>query len=243
MAWIDDILLELTKSLYPPDARAFLIEPDGVFEKVHKALAVSEAQAYNDAVAILNSIIPDNDNFTEYDATQWERRLAIIGNDDIPLADRKLAILQKMAYPGIEAAPRQAATFLQTQLRAAGYDVYVYENRFYEGSPAAWITKTPAEVLAGTTTALKAMYGFVQYGQVQYGQDSAENVTMCVNYLEEDLDALFDIGDNYRSTFFIAGATIDTFADVDATRKENFRQLILQLKPAQTVAYLFINYI
>lgn len=242
MAWIDDTLLELTKLLYP-ESRAFKMPPDEYFEKVHKALAVSEGQAWDNAVSILDSIIPDNDNFTEYDATQWERRLAIIGNGDIPLADRKLAILQKMAYPGIEAAPRQAASFLQTQLRAAGYDVYVYENIFSVGSPASLVTKTPAEILSGTTTALKAMYGFVQYGQVQYGQVATGNVTKCVNYIEEEKDELFIIGSNYRSTFYIAGNPISTFANVDATRKENFRQLILQLKPAQSVGLLFINYI
>jgi hypothetical protein len=215
--------------------------PDEYFEKLHKALIVSEGDAWDGAVSILNDIIPDNSGFTLYDATEWERRLAIIGNSTMPFADRKAAILQKMAYPGIDAAPRQAASFLQTQLRAAGYDVYVYENIFPDGM-GGFITKTPSEILgipAGT-----AIYGTFEYGEVEYGEEWIDaGITLCVNYLEESKDAVFAIGSNYRSTFYIAGNPITTFADVDATRKENFRQLILQLKPAQTVGILFVNYI
>lgn len=242
MSYTEDILLTLTKQLYPTDGRAWKMPPDTDFEKLHKALNKSYARAYNDAKSILYDIIPDNDNFTAYDATQWERRLAIIGNEDIPIADRKLAILQKMGYPGIEEAPRQAASFLQTQLRAAGYDVYVYENRFYEGSPAAWITKTPEEIL-GIPVGL-AIYGSIEYGEAEYGASWADDgITIVANYLEESKDATFAIGSNYRSTFYIAGATITTFADVDINRKLQFRQMINQYKPAQTVGILFVNYI
>jgi hypothetical protein len=239
MAFIDNTLLQLTKQLYP-SGRSFNIPADGVFERLIEALNISYGQAYEGAVDILNDIIPDNDGFDAYDCTQWERRLGLITNTSIPIADRRLNILQKMAYPGIEAAPRQAASFLQTQLRNAGYDVYVYENKFAVGSPVSYIAKSPAAVL-GLPYGL-AQYGSIEYGDTEYGGDFS-GVTKCVNYLEEDKDNYFNVGDNYRSTFFIAGATLTTFADVDIARKETFRQMILQLKPAQTCAYLFVNYI
>lgn len=46
-----------------------------------------------------------------------------------------------------------------------------------------------------------------------------------------------------RSTFFIHGVTFPGEADVPLSRKDEFRQLILKLKPCQTVAYLQVNYI
>lgn len=237
MALSDDLLL-LTKQLYPPDARAFKMPPDSVFEQLHIALNLSEERALTDAMSILDSIIPDNDNFTEDDATQWETRLAIIGNSTIPLANRKLSILQKMAYPGLDNPPRQSRSFLEQQLRSAGYDVYVYENIFLPGP----VTKTPGEVL-GVSAGL-AVYGSVSYRETEYGGTWADDgITVVANYIEESKDASFAIGSNYRSTFFISGDPITTFANVDINRKDNFRQLILGLKPLQTVAFLFINYI
>jgi hypothetical protein len=220
MAWIDDILLNDTKQLYP-DSRAFKMPPGSDFELFHKALNKSEGRAVLDALSILNDIIPDNGDFGEDDATAWERRLGIIsGGSVVPLDDRKAAILQKMAYPGTD-APRCAASYLQDQLQAAGFKVNVYENRFWDG--AAWVTKTPHEVL-GTT---RADHG----------------ITLIANYIEESKDATFAIIPNYNSTFFIAGGDITDFVDVLATRKNEFRQLILQLKPQQECGFLFVNYI
>jgi hypothetical protein len=65
---------------------------------------------------------------------------------------------------------------------------------------------------------------------------------LVANSLSASADSSFDIGENYRSTFFIGGEIPGTFADVDANRETEFRQLILKLKPSQTIAYLLINY-
>lgn len=247
MADFNDILLRLSKRLYPK-SRAWKVPsasddspPSGGFlERLHKALAKSENRAIQAALSVLDSTLPDNSNFDEEDAANWERCLGIYSAVGTTLADRKLAIKTKLNYPGTTAA-RQYYLYIQQVLRDAGFDVYVYENRFLEGSPPEYVTHTPGEVLG--TTSPQAVYGYPQYGQVQYGQVSTPAVSKVANYVEESGDADFDIGDNYRSTFFIAGATIDTFADVDTVRKNEFRQLILQLKPQQTCAFLFINYI
>lgn len=233
-----DTLLSLKKQLYP-DSRAFKMPPNSIFERLHKALALSEAAAWEDVTGILNSILPDNDNFTEYDAIQWCRRLGLIYNADVPLADTKAQILQKMAYPGMDNPPRQAASFLEYQLRQAGFDVYVYENRFFEGGE--WITKTPSEILgAGVGSSILDTF---ELGEAELDGTWADaGITILANFLEEDKDADFDIL-NYRRTFFIAGETIDTFANVSTERKEQFRQMLLQLKPAQTIGILFVNYI
>ncbi len=240
MSWAEDTILELSKQLYP-EGRAFKMPAGGTFNKLHKALAKSEGKAYNDAVAILNDILPDNALFTVEDARQWERRLGIIANESTPLADRKMAIRQKMAYPG-STAPRCSAEYITEQLQAAGFNVKVYENIFLPGP----VTMTPGEIL-GITTGDSELAMF-ELGEVELGEGwSDSGITIIANHLEEDVDASFAIPpDNYRSTFFIGnpdGLTPSPFVDVPLARKDEFRQLILQLKPQQTVGFMFVNYI
>lgn len=92
----------------------------------------SFVRLYEDALSILNTTLADNDNFSETDATNWERVLALM-NSSLTLTERKQAINRKLAYPnGI--AERANYIFIQDQLQSAGFDVYVYENRISFGS-------------------------------------------------------------------------------------------------------------
>lgn len=226
-------ILTLTKSLYPT-GRAFKMTGD--FESLHRALAVSEAQAYGDAKAILNSVLPDNDLFDEEDASDWERRLGLVTNSLVSLADRKLAIDRKMNHPG-DIKPRQNFRFLERELRAAGFDVYVYENKFDDGM-GGFETRGPL-VVSGGLGGVPIQHGQRQHGQRQHGQYFGQVI---VNSLDNEIDLLFNIGDNLKSTFFIGGTPIGDFATIDANREIEFRQLVLRIKPVQTVAYLLINY-
>lgn len=230
-------ILKLKKQLYPT-GRAFKMPPGGPFEKLNNALNQSEAQAYADAKSILNSILPDNDDFLEDDATAWERRLGLITNSAVSLADRKLAIKRKLNYPTGNPA-KQHYLYLQTQLQAAGFDVYVFENRF-DDYPNGYITKTPIEVSGAPSILSPFQHGQRQHGNFQHGGGYNNKV---VNHIDESLDRPFSIGTNYRSTFFVGGNTVGSFAEIPVARKTEFRQLILRLKPVQTVAFLFINYI
>src|SRR5690606_32537660 len=115
-------------------------------------------RAYADALKIQDAQLPDNDGFTADDATDWERRLGMIYSPLVPLADRKLAILRKMNHPGTIKA-RQNWLYVEGQLRAAGFDVYVHENRFDDGM-GGYDTKTPVELSGGSASA-------AQYGQFQ----------------------------------------------------------------------------
>lgn len=242
MSWISDTLRLLTNSLYPV-ARAFKAPPNGVRDKLNKARNLSYARLYSAQKSILNDILPDNDNFDEQDATQWETRLGIInGGSTVSLADRKAAILQKMSYPGT-VAPRCAADYITEQLQAAGFDVKVYENIFPDGG-GGWETRTPSEILG--ITAGMAMLGTFELGEVELAETWAmSGITIIANHIDESIDATFAIPPlNYRSTFFIAAPTaIDDFATVSAVRRNEFRQLILQLKPQQTVGFMFVNYV
>ena len=220
-------LLTLTKQLFPT-GRAFNIRKSGVAESFNKGLIESENDAFKFAESILDSIIPDNDNFTETDALLWENRLAIPINISASLSDRKELILRKMAHPGNILA-RQHYLYIEGQLQYAGFDVYVHE---YQGTPI------PSNAFFSDAV----QYGSILYGQFQYGQTP---VNVVANYTDENKDKFFAPGssDNLKSCFFIGGQTYPDKADIDEDRKTEFRELILRLKPAQTAAYLLINYI
>ncbi len=238
MSSLGDTLLSLAKQLYPT-GRAWKMPFGGVLEGLHKALNISEEQAYLDAVSIHDSILPDNANFTALDATDWEGRLGLIVNQSTPLADRKLAIIRKMNQPGIARA-KGNWRHVQAQLQAAGFNVYVYENRFDSYPYGNYETLTPYE-LSGDT----GFINFNRYGQFNYGQRSygGKYTKFVANYIDEATDWKFDIGTNLRSTFYIGNNPVGTFANIPLSRKDEFRQLILTLKPQSTVAFLFINYV
>ena len=153
MASIQTILLNLTKRLYPT-GRAFRMKMSSDVEKLNKGLIESESEMVTAAEGILDQILADNDNFTEENASDWERRLAIRSSNLTSLDDRKAAILRKYAAPG-DIPARSHYLYLQAQIQAAGFtDVYVYENRFSTGIVGGWNqvgnTFDIPEVAAGT---------------------------------------------------------------------------------------------
>lgn len=229
---IADKILQLTRQL-KPTGRAFKMPFTGKFEGLYRALAISEAQAYDDLRAILNSLIPDNASFTTDDATDWERRLGLYSNPNLSLTIRKDAILRKMKDPGANPA-KQHYLYLQFQLQTAGFDVWVHENRFPD-SPTGYVTMTPSEF----TGADSIQHGDVQHGDAQHGEPIFDFV---VNYIDKDIDSNFNIGGNLKATFFIGGEVAGSYATVDADREDEFRHLILQLKPVNSLAWLIVNY-
>ena len=178
----------------------------------------------------------DFSDFTSDDATDWERRLGMIVSPLVDLDLRKLAIKRKMNHPG-DIKSRQHYLYIEGQLRAAGFDVYVYENRFpYGGS---YYTRTLFDIIGGVGID-DLQHGDKQHGDSQHGGTYSNIIA---NYIDETLDSNFAIPSNLRCTFFIGGSPLGQFANVPIERKQEFRQLILKLKPAQMVGYLLINYI
>lgn len=228
-------LLRLAKRLFPT-GRATLIPKNGIWYRYLTAITNKEEEMVGDIKSTLDSILPDNDNFTADDATDWERRLGLITNTSVSLADRKLAIIRKMNHPGTIPA-RQNYRYLQRELRNAGFDVYVYENRFDDGM-GGLETRSPGDII-GTTDSIEYQLDMFQLGQFQMGVDYNKKAVWSL----DDADYVFDAGSLLRRSFFIAGNTVSTFADVDADREQEFRELILKVKPVQTVAWLFVNYV
>jgi uncharacterized protein YmfQ (DUF2313 family) len=221
----------LAKILYPK-GRAFKMPFAGDFEKLTNAIALSEARLYSDTVGILDSILPDNANFTIDDATDWERRLGLQNGSASTLSDRKSAIIRKLNAPGINPA-KGHALYLENQLQLAGFNVYVYEN----------IAGTVPSVATSSLALEPLQYGITQYGTPQYGSYYRSKV---VNRIDENEDFYFDLGGTFKTSFFIGGPIvlgIITQANVPLVRKNEFRELILKLKPVQNCGFLNINYI
>lgn len=227
-------ILQITEQLYPT-GRAFRMHPEGYRYGLHSALGFSEAQAYEDAASILFSLIPDNDGFTAEDASDWERRLEINSNPSTPLVDRKKAILRKMAAPGINPA-KGHYLYLQSQLQAAGFDVYVHENLF-PLYPSGYENQAPNSYY-GNTNFIELLHGEQQHGGIQ----SPYYDNIVVNSIYQSVDNAFNPG-GLQCTFFIGGQTLGTYANVLASREQEFRQLVLSLKQVQAAGLLFINYI
>lgn len=228
---------QLYKLLFPRSGRAFNLTPDSDTDKLISALSTTDELLQADSLAILDVILPDNNDFTSDDATDWERRLGIVQNPLSSLADRKLAIKRKMNHPG-EIKARQSYLFLERELQAAGFNLYVYENRFLSGYD--YITKTPTEFSLDPFPNYTVQLNDQQLGDFQLGNIWSNKVA---NSIYQEDDDPFDVGDNLRSTFFVGGGYNGDWANVPATRETELRQLILTIKPVQTVGFLLINYI
>lgn len=228
MALIDEIK-QLTKSLYPT-GRAFKMPVDSEFQKLHDGINPSLSRAYQAAKSILDSILPDNANFTIDDANQWEVRLGLITNQLVPLADRKLAIQRKMNHPGAIKA-RQHFKYMEGQLRAAGFDVYVFEN----------ISQQSPLVVTGGFGGVILDHGDINHGPGDHGENTYGDIV--ARNLDPVIDAFYDIGPNLSRTFFVGGNPLGTFADVDVNRRLELRELIFKIKPVETIGFLIINYV
>jgi len=227
----DNIFVKLSRQLFPT-GRAWWIRKDGVFEQLLQGLSLSEQEVLDTAKTLMYSILPDNDDFTADDATNWERALGLFYQPYLSLADRKEIILRKMQHPGNIPA-RQHYLYLQGQLRAAGFDVYVHENIDTSGFSTV-ILNNP----------VFSNYGIVKYGEALYGHVGISGMTKVVNNTVQEKDDSFIVGDdtNMRATFFVGDSTFPDFAGVPLNRRKEFRELILKIKPAQTVGFLLINY-
>lgn len=224
------ILSILAKSLYPT-GRAWSMNENGMFEKLHGAIDLSFARLIDDAKATINSTIPDSVLFDEDDVNIWEYRLGLISNLFVPLDQRRQSVLRKLAYPANVKA-RQHPLYIQSQLQAAGFDVYIHENT----KPY----RTPDDIISGSLVSTQHGGDTQHGGGTQHGEGGFEVIANSLNPTES-----FNIGgaNNLWSTFFIAGLLITDIAVISADRQVEFRELVLKLKPAHTVAFTFINFV
>lgn len=232
---LTDIFSGLSRQLYPT-GRAWWMSNNGVFDNLHKAINLSFVRFIEDSNLALSSIFPDSESFDENDAALWEYRLGLSTNNLLNLDVRKQAILRKMAYPNNIKA-RQSILFIENQLRLSGFDVYIHENRFFEGGQ--WVYKTPSDIISLSLT--NSQHG----GTSQHGggfQHGSSNFDVIAN--ESVRNESYSVGsNNLWSTFFIGGQNLGDVAFVPENRAVEFKELVLKLKPAHNVAFTFINYV
>lgn len=250
---ISEDLKKVTQQLYPT-GRAFGVNKDGVRDELEDALIIQEVEFYNESMDILNELLPDNDDFTTQFATNWEQRLELITDPLLSLADRKAAILRKMNHPG-DIPARQSWDYMQEQLQLANFDVYVHDNT--TGMDINQVLSNNSAIyqlgqgqlgqyqLASVQSIFSSYFTCTQLGNSQLGQGQlgyCENYSRkVVNNINWEKDQYFIINDWYK-VFYVGAINLGDFADVLTTRREEFRQLILKIKPVNTVAVLLINY-
>jgi len=229
------LLSSLAVQLYPT-GRAFSILKDSVMERFHSAINVSFIRFVDDAKLTLDSCFPDNENFSEEDCTLWEYRFGMVTNTSLTVQVRREAIFRRMAR-GRNIPARQHIKYLEYQLQLAGFDVWLHENGFIEGGVRVF--KRPQDILALLPESVQHSNS-TQHGiGVQHGGVSSEVIAN--SYKKNEI---FSVGDEYLwATFFIGGETLGTVAEVPENRLEEFRELVLKLKPAEKVCFTFINYI
>jgi hypothetical protein len=231
-------LLDLTDQLYPT-GRAWRLFNGNHFEQLHKAINESFLQLREDCLSFLNSAIPDNEEFDEKDCIYWEGKLGLISNPNLTIELRKQIIVNKLSFPrNIKA--RQSLAYIQKQIELYGFtDVKVYANIFYDIN-GQYYYMTPLEV-GGNAIAVTQHGGITQHGNsTQHGDGNFEVIA------NEAGEESYSTGGNQNlwATFFIASPNgLYQKGTVDANRKQEFRELILKLKPAHLVAFTFINYV
>lgn len=238
---VDDFI-KLERDLYP-SGDAFAMPTGGELETMSRALAIEKVEVNDTATNVLDVIYPDNDNFTIQDANDWYVRLGIYNSGSVSLDDMKLAIAERLGRLN-EQYYRQDHAYITSKLVAAGFNVKIYENRFdLGGGPHDLATQPPTAFLFGTFSL--AEIGSCTFAETEFGV-TYDHITFpkVVDHVQESRDAGFFVYPNMRSTFYVAAPTaITDYADVPLARKDEFRQLLIQLKPAQTVGYLIVNYI
>lgn len=227
-------LFKLINDLYPT-GKAFVIPALSNRYKFYTAVANFFNDVYLDITALTSQILSDNENFDAQDAARWESILGLQRNSVLSLEQRRQAILRKYTSPR-NVTGRSAAVFLEQQLQLAGFNVFVHENRFDDGSGG--IESRSFEQVVGVQNS--AVYADSStYGSRTYGQTNRQ---LIVNSLESSIDNQHPLFGNNNRTFFIGAQTVGQFVSLPATREQEFRELVLTIKPVNSIAYSLINY-
>ena len=230
--------IDLTDQLYPT-GRAWRFVNSSSLEKLHKAINDIFISFRDDAYSIVNTVIPDNEFFTVEDCIYWEGKLGLVSNSQLTLQLRKEIILTKLSFPkNIKA--RQSLNYMQKQLISYGFtEVKIYANMF-QNPDGSYYYLSPQDIATNASMVVQHG-GTTQHGNsTQHGDSNFEVIANEIT--NEDYSTG---GDAYLwATFFIASPiSLYEKGAVPNIRKQEFKELILKLKPAHTVAFTLINYI
>lgn len=203
--------------------------------KLFESIGVVKSTFYESCIGILNMLIPDNNNFTNEDATKWES-IMLLETNISDLDTRRAIIHQRMSLKG-NSRYKLSAKYIEKQLQNAGFDVYIHENRILNTTTGRYERSD----WSGYITSVLYEHGMVQHGEIEHGQ--SKNIGILANYIDAQKDESFLVGNNWGSIFIVGGQTLGTRATIDVTKELAFRKLLLQIKPLNTVGILLIDFI
>jgi uncharacterized protein YmfQ (DUF2313 family) len=214
-------ILKLSKQLLPT-GRAFSCPEDSNFEKLFLSLSEVQADALDSISGILDKILPDNENFTASDAARLEKILGVSSGITDTLEERKQALLRKVAFPR-NVKGRQHKSWLQQQLREAGFNVTIYEYSDFK------------DLVSSVSHGDDTQHSYdVRHGGLQMPLYTGY-VMNCAN---QDEEKEFSVTlESVRRCFYISGDNF-SFIPITSDRFTEFRNIIMKTKPIMTVALL-----
>ena len=209
-----------------PTGRAFKVPENGNFEKLFDGIGEQKAVALNSAISILDSIIPDNNLFSVEDCVVWEKTLGIYADENDTLENRKSSIYRKMQFPS-NIKGRQHKSYLEYQLKQAGFDCKIYE----------WAeVKNMTEQEQHSTDTIHAID--TEHG----GINTPEYSSIVANFIDENDEIVFNPNlQDLKNCFWISGQTFGSFFELPLNRLDEFRKIILTIKPLYMVGLLRIG--
>lgn len=251
-------ICEAFKSLLP-NGKIFNFNGDNNLSKIATALCQEPERLKSHFNEIRNSGIPSliGDDFL----SDWEDFLGIKKNMSLTNAQRQERIIARYISVG-----GQGKDYIEGVLNYAGFNVKVYENNPADGIRA--YTALMGDTYMGDTymgdysdriDPRTLVNGTLIAGSPDYSLEKIYLAQMGNAYMgDTQLGGLGDYNgvavipteytipaDSSRSIFFwfIAGETLYNFVDIPAYRKDDFIELILQIKPIHTWCIAQINWI
>lgn len=218
-------MLDLYKILFPT-GRAWYGQRNSD-DAIYRAKAKCFNDINNNLNSVLSQILPDNESFDNDDIESWERVIAQ-NNSILSSEERKSIIYNRLSYPNGELY-RQTAEFIENTLRNEGFYIRVYENRFWNGTNFE------------SNTIGISNYGDI-YGEILYGEISVTGEFVS-NYLNTEIDKIYtpNFYGRENNVFFIGGETFGENAVIAPERLNEFKSLLMRLKPAHMAACLMLG--
>ena len=244
-----------------PKGRAFRLPFENDLYKFHQAQAKEPERICDFYVDVRDSGLPPNIPSDALD--DWETFLGLLANSNLTDAERNERALGKLTAVG-----GQGPDYIQDQLQAAGFPVFVYENNPTAGA-RTYITLSndtgieSNDFLSGDFTDRlnpNAVPGDLlanppiwenekDYIGCQSNDINIESNDFLSGEFTETLLIEFEYQISADSATFIfywfiagPGGIFDTI-DLPADRQNDFESLVYQLKPAHTWVIANVNYV
>lgn len=176
----------------------------------------------------------------------WERQFGI----NFPASDevtRRLALAAKWAATG-----GQSPQYIEDTLQAAGFNVYVHEWWV----PPNEAPRTARDPRAYANQPLIGQYQCIPDGETQHECADVSNGPQCTEWLMNEVnyivnDNLTPIApppipsdpDRWRFFIYIGAETFPNSAEVPMSRRDEFRELLLTICPAQQWIVTLVDYV